>query len=144
MFSLVTDSIKNFYMHVYRAALSISMTTILGKRLDRHDSPECRLVEDTTREWNQYLLPSTFRPIDIFPSLRHWPAWMPWNRRFNYIKSLKRGSFETLYREFEIALESGSSSGKQCFMNTVLNRREEFGFKTKSDLRWVPFYMELW
>jgi hypothetical protein len=121
-------------MHVYRAALSISLTTILGKRLDSYESPECHLVENTTREWNQYLLPSTFRPIDFFPSLRHWPSWMPWNRQFNYIKGIKCGSFEALYRDFETALASGDRSRKNCFMDIVLDGQEEFGFKTRKDM----------
>jgi hypothetical protein len=59
---------------------------------------------------------------------------MPWNRQFNHIKALKRGSFKTLYREFETALASNDVSKKDCFMNIVLNAQEEFGFKTREDM----------
>jgi hypothetical protein len=85
------------------------------------------------RAWSEFLSPSTPKPVDFLPSLRDWPAWTPWNKQIDYVKSVKYGGFKKLYEQFEERMNSGDKSGYGSFMDIVRNRREEFGFKDKED-----------
>lgn len=106
------------------------MTILYHRPLTTEFSAAFDLLEPYMSTWNKYLLPGTFKPIDILPALRSWPKWMPWNKQLDSVKAVQWNAFGGVYDDFEAHIEDR----KGCFMDLMRERRQEFGFETKEDL----------
>jgi hypothetical protein len=115
---------------------SVNLTMIYGAPVESSSSPMIRKFEEYIRTWSAYLHPSSVRPLDIFPSLRSWPSWMPWNRTFDRVNTLKWSWSGDMFDQLERSVDQGDADELQTgsFVNTVRTRNKEFGFDKKEDL----------
>lgn len=118
-------ALQNFLCHIDRYTYSIMSSVAFGKRCPRYDNPEATVFFKALRLLST-VVSTDAPPVDLIPILKFVPEqWAPWKKTCRKVRELQRKLYFGLLEESEARLANGNGTG--CFMEDVIERREELG-----------------
>ncbi|EJD48900.1 cytochrome P450, partial [Auricularia subglabra TFB-10046 SS5] len=117
---------ERFYTHLRRNSSSIIMSVLFGRRAPRFETTEVTDFFHVQHLWEHALEPGAHPPVDLIPILGKVPErWASWKTLCREVRRLQRKLYFGLLEECENRLKDGKHTG--CFLEEVIERREEFG-----------------
>jgi len=117
---------ESFYTHVRRNSCSIIMSVLFGRRAPRFETTEVTDFFHVQHLWERALEPGAHPPVDLIPILKRVPErWASWKTLCKEVRRLQQKLYFSLLSECEERLKTGIPTG--CFLEEVIERREEFG-----------------
>ncbi|KAF8483509.1 cytochrome P450 [Russula ochroleuca] len=122
LLTLLLTSPKNYVEHMRQYAAHIIMKRVYGHTVVDNNDPYVRLVEEASKTTSEAAVPGAFL-VDLFPSLKYVPEWMPgagFKTKAKEWRKLSQAMINVPYDMVKGKFENGSAV--PCFVSACLEQ----------------------
>ncbi|CAK5274181.1 unnamed protein product, partial [Mycena citricolor] len=121
---------ENFSYSVRRQTHSVAKIIAYGKRVKRSDDEEMQTFHSSAHDLLQALAPGRYPILEMFPCLKHVPAFLaPWKRDGQEISRLRAGLHTQLFDSTRLQV----AAGNEHVMNSYIGQSIHAGETTHFD-----------
>jgi len=122
LLTLLLKSPEKFAEHMRHYAAHIIMKRVYGHTVVDNNDPYVRLVDEASRSTSEAAVPGAFL-VDLFPSLKYVPEWMPgagFKKKAKEWRKLSQAMINVPYNMVKEKFENGDAV--PCFVSTCLEQ----------------------
>ncbi|KAG8949194.1 hypothetical protein FRC04_008992 [Tulasnella sp. 424] len=109
-----------------RYSSSVVLSVVFGQRIPQPTSQLAKGLAHNCADLDYLVRPGNIPPIDLIPAFKYVPErWAKWKTFCNESKDRHRDYYSELVSGCESRIQSGKGNG--CFIETLLERKEELG-----------------
>ncbi|KAI9465876.1 cytochrome P450 [Lactarius psammicola] len=120
LLTLLLKTPENYVEHARHYTAHIIMKRVYGHTVVDNNDPYVRLVEEASRSTSEAAVPGAFL-VDLFPSLKHVPEWMPgagFKKKAKEWRKLSEAMINVPYNMVKDKFNNGTAV--PCFVSTCL------------------------
>lgn len=122
LLTLLLTSPKKYREHMRHYTAHVIMKRVYGHTVSDNNDPYVRLVEEASQSTSEAAVPGAFL-VDLFPSLKHVPEWMPgagFKTKAKEWRKLSQAMINVPYDMVKEKFENGTAV--PCFVSTCLEQ----------------------
>ncbi|KAF8813428.1 putative cytochrome P450 monooxygenase [Phlegmacium glaucopus] len=129
LYDLLTSP-EELYTHIMRTTMSMMTSLLYGRRFPEFKHSQGEAYFRGIKLANELNDTARFPPVEIMPWIKYIPRWLaPWTTHLDLMKLERNRLFDSLLDECDQAVKMGRGTG--CYIEKVLDRKEELGLSRK-------------